>query len=359
MYYIVNVGWVKVADIEICPLVVTARSTESGDFFKCSPSVLCQIGPDPVGVVNKMVKKTWSQWARFWNDYKGQDLANVVTWSAESEVLKPEAKPIIYHSRPFSDYLRCIPMEDVIASIKRLPCGKCVMPTEPKADTESASFDRVDGVTLGDVIKIVSDHEAKDKYCAVSKIYAKPGGGHVFICTEEGSTKHWVLDSRDFVVCNPDTNEAREKQPGVEYGKSIPSFSNGLHSYALPPWSNNIGKIATIVHDLAKAKGFYDKETSLGEKLMLIVSELGEAIEADRKKRSADLQAYREAVVNQGVPRQTAFERHVKDSLADELADAVIRLLDLCAHLGIDIAEHVMLKTEYNAGRPRLHGKKY
>ena len=42
-----------------------------------------------------------------------------------------------------------------------------------------------------------------------------------------------------------------------------------------------------------------------------------------------------------------------------EIADAVIRLLDLSAGLGIDIDAHVCYKLEYNATRPYKHGKKY
>lgn len=49
----------------------------------------------------------------------------------------------------------------------------------------------------------------------------------------------------------------------------------------------------------------------------------------------------------------------VKDTLEDELADALIRLLDLTAHLGIDIERHIELKMQYNALRPYKHGKKY
>ena len=42
-----------------------------------------------------------------------------------------------------------------------------------------------------------------------------------------------------------------------------------------------------------------------------------------------------------------------------KIADAFIRLFDLCGGLGIDIATHVKLKVEYNRTRERLHGKKY
>jgi NTP pyrophosphatase (non-canonical NTP hydrolase) len=49
----------------------------------------------------------------------------------------------------------------------------------------------------------------------------------------------------------------------------------------------------------------------------------------------------------------------VKDTFEDEIADTVIRLLDLSEGLGIDIEKHIRLKLEYNKTRPHKHGKKY
>lgn len=53
------------------------------------------------------------------------------------------------------------------------------------------------------------------------------------------------------------------------------------------------------------------------------------------------------------------FESHIKDTVEDELSDAIIRILDLCGWLNIDIQRHVDLKMQYNAGREKMHGKKY
>ena len=46
----------------------------------------------------------------------------------------------------------------------------------------------------------------------------------------------------------------------------------------------------------------------------------------------------------------------VRAAVAEELADAVIRLLDLCGCLNIDVEAAVAGKMAKNAARPRLYG---
>jgi len=100
-----------------------------------------------------------------------------------------------------------------------------------------------------------------------------------------------------------------------------------------------------------KAKGFWDKPRNVGEMLMLVTSELGEAMEAHRKGRFADWSNVKE--------EGFGFESGVKDTFEDEIADAIIRLLDMCGGLSIDIERHINAKLKYNRSRPHLHGKKY
>lgn len=115
-----------------------------------------------------------------------------------------------------------------------------------------------------------------------------------------------------------------------------------------------LNELRDEIHAAAVARGFYEKPKELGTQLMLIVSELGEALEADRKNKWADLGAYRE-------DGQTieAFREHVKDTVEDEIADTLIRTLDLCGALGIDIETHVREKLKYNETREKRHGKRY
>jgi NTP pyrophosphatase (non-canonical NTP hydrolase) len=108
--------------------------------------------------------------------------------------------------------------------------------------------------------------------------------------------------------------------------------------------------------------GFHHKEQSLGELLCLIHSELSEALEADRNGRRADLKRYQQILEkspHSPKKQQAAFESLVKDTVEDELADAMIRIADLAGYLGIDLEAHVKAKMKYNKKRPRLHGKAY
>lgn len=50
-----------------------------------------------------------------------------------------------------------------------------------------------------------------------------------------------------------------------------------------------INDICTKAHEAAVSKGFYERERKLPELLMLIVSELSEAMEAERNGRQVEL----------------------------------------------------------------------
>ena len=91
-------------------------------------------------------------------------------------------------------------------------------------------------------------------------------------------------------------------------------------------------------HGVAKEKGFWENERNVGEMLMLITSELGEAIEAHRTGLHG---------------------LHAKDTFEDELADTAIRLFDMCGGLGINLEEQIEWKMNFNKSREVKHGKSY
>lgn len=182
----------------------------------------------------------------------------------------------------------------------------------------------------------------------------------------------------------------------------------------------NLNELAKEIHNDNKLKGFHDVDWSDEHCLMLAICELCEAIEADRKgkkeisKEDIDKMEY----ITTFHPNNTklfiyAYQNRIKGSIEEELADFVIRLLDLagkkgyneldedfgeiliddisfteniliivdiirdkrfdlylnietainnvemlCKHINIDLWLHVSLKLKYNKTRPYKHGKK-
>lgn len=82
---------------------------------------------------------------------------------------------------------------------------------------------------------------------------------------------------------------------------------------------------------VASSKGFWDKEFTekegyVQEKCMLVISEMGEALEAHRKDKRANTKALEEY---KELDTKTKFQDFVKDSFEDEIADVFIRVMDL------------------------------
>lgn len=98
----------------------------------------------------------------------------------------------------------------------------------------------------------------------------------------------------------------------------------------------DLNLLAREIHENAKAKGFWDSTRNRGELFMLMVSELGEALEAHRKGKFAklsDFEKLEKDLLASGEFSQedafiASFMKHVKDTFEDEIADVVIRILD-------------------------------
>lgn len=107
-----------------------------------------------------------------------------------------------------------------------------------------------------------------------------------------------------------------------------------------------LNELAYQIHEIARQKGFYDTEfiqgdhphqnqenpSLLPEKIALMHSELSEALEAWRDGDD--------------------------EQIGEELADALIRILDTMYWKGYDIDAVVLAKMEKNRDRPYLHGRK-
>lgn len=111
---------------------------------------------------------------------------------------------------------------------------------------------------------------------------------------------------------------------------------------------------ASRIHGWAVGKGWWSRPTdTIPAKLLLIHSEISEAAECLRDARPCpkgapdfDYDDLRDLKRWEGKPVGFALE----------IADTIIRCLDLCAQVGIDIDEVVRQKMEYNASREHRHG---
>ena len=107
----------------------------------------------------------------------------------------------------------------------------------------------------------------------------------------------------------------------------------------------NLNELAKKAFENAKAKGFHDEKHTDGHYLMLVMCELAEAVEADRCGKRADRKEFeRLAGTCEDVVWPHLFEMYIKDSVEDELADAVIRLLDYIGMKGFEIHEDYVTK---------------
>lgn len=111
-------------------------------------------------------------------------------------------------------------------------------------------------------------------------------------------------------------------------------------------------RIADIMKEIRKTNeehGFSSKGREIFcEKMLLIVSEISEALEEFRDGKGLTEIYYDDK--NQYVPPKP-------EGIPVEIADAVIRILDWCEHNEIDLEHALRLKMDFNKTRPYRHGK--
>jgi hypothetical protein len=124
----------------------------------------------------------------------------------------------------------------------------------------------------------------------------------------------------------------------------------------------NLTEMSQRIHAGNVERGFYEHPATFPDRCMLIVSEIAEAVEAHREGRTTEHGDVDQACKMSDMEMASFpefFRRNVKDTVEDEIADAIIRLLDLSGYMNIDIDAHVAAKLSYNTTRGIRHGKAY
>lgn len=122
----------------------------------------------------------------------------------------------------------------------------------------------------------------------------------------------------------------------------------------------HIRDLQAEVHEIAKSKGFWDKERNIGEMIALCHEELSEALREIREGNDPrEIYSVGEFKIPEEINNEI-YETPAKPAgFPIELADVIIRVLDLAGGLGIDIEEAITAKVAYNKIRDRLHGKRF
>ena len=181
-----------------------------------------------------------------------------------------------------------------------------------------------------------------------------------------------------------------------------------------------LAKLQQRIWDVATAHGWHEKPISTAQYCGLIMTEMAEAVEADRNGRRSEDAEFKRALtfgaVNKDLYFKACYKYYIKGSIEEEFADVVIRVLDMAQevhgdkmrwlgyypygqvyqenesfienawyfirevlnwgtmnisdcvsfmfdwaqHLGIDLWQHIEWKMKYNELRAYKHGgKKY
>jgi len=107
-----------------------------------------------------------------------------------------------------------------------------------------------------------------------------------------------------------------------------------------------LNQLRDELHNLAKQKGWYDSPETDDQFITRFVAnthgELSELWEAHRK-----------SILHEPCDKDSSLT-----NLEEEMADIIIRTLDACGRLGVDIERAVHLKHEHNKNRAYRHGGK-
>lgn len=116
-------------------------------------------------------------------------------------------------------------------------------------------------------------------------------------------------------------------------------------------------KLASLAEDafkIADKHGFYPEDTDISTALMLIITEMSEAVQADRKNRHGSIEDY-ESEIQMGRDFPTAYKNALEGTVESEFADIAIRILSLLGWMDsktpIKLKSDSILADEYEIGK--------
>lgn len=135
----------------------------------------------------------------------------------------------------------------------------------------------------------------------------------------------------------------------------------------------HLSKLAKRIHATAVEKGWYDEDRTFGDEIALCHSELSEALEAFRdfgdptmtyRTFDGSMEFEADAENQTGMVRylehiNNGFDLGKPEGVASELADVIIRVLDMSAGRGIPTVSELFAKLEYNETRSYRHGGRH
>ena len=85
-------------------------------------------------------------------------------------------------------------------------------------------------------------------------------------------------------------------------------------------------QLMTKAYETAKAKGFCKPDLDINQTLMLIITEMGETIQAQRHNRHGSIEDYNKWL---GVPEEKSYEESLEGTVESEFADIALRIISL------------------------------
>lgn len=124
-----------------------------------------------------------------------------------------------------------------------------------------------------------------------------------------------------------------------QYAKAQAEFTETLDALETRILAT-IEHLQSLIHSWNRVQGFWESQPNFGEKIALVHSELSEALEGNRLSAESDkLPGFR--------------------SEEEELADALIRILDMAGGFNFALGSAFVAKLRVNLKRPYKHGKAY